>query len=402
MKARALRTGLLMLMATAALSVTTEALLRVVFPNRAPRAPAYRFDEDYLISLKPNAEQKFVRSAENGGDSILWRTNSAGFRGPELEPAPTRRIIVYGDSNIEARFSKQAQTFTARLEEALATRGVAGAEVVNAGVAGFGPDQSLIRLGREVDAYRPDILILHIFADNDFGDMVRNRLFDLTPDGDVVRTSFETSVDEVLFSRNTTGRIYNSLLYRAATKVKNTLFGVTPLPDRPSRQEQLQTLRQVSAEEYAVFRDSAPRVFSHFADHYDVDLALDPDAESSGVKKRLMEGVLRRTQAVVKTKDVRLLVLIQPSIVDLTRRDGLLDYGFLEGVPGYAPTNLSDQVQRSCRALGIEFVNLFALFAENDPETLFFVGGDNHWNDHGQDLAAQSVAAVIVDQKLLD
>jgi hypothetical protein len=169
---------------TLGLLLVSELSLRIVFSNKTadPESPsnpaiAYQFNEDYLISLKPNLRKSFVRTPSNGGAKIRWETNSLSFRGAELREHPDIRVMVYGDSNIQADFSTLEHTFCYRLakylNEQLAGRHV---EVVNSGVAGFGPDQSLLKLSKDVDIYRPDLIVLHVFADNDFGDIVRNRL----------------------------------------------------------------------------------------------------------------------------------------------------------------------------------------------------------------------------------
>jgi len=71
--------------------------------------------------------------------------------------------------------------------------GVSDVEAINAGVSGFGPDQNLIRFTEEADIYRPGLLVFHVFADNDFGDIIRNRLFSLDADGSLMRTNMKLS-----------------------------------------------------------------------------------------------------------------------------------------------------------------------------------------------------------------
>jgi len=178
-----------------------EMILRISYPDQIidrpnPKNFAYRFNEDYLISLTPNIEKTFVRHKENGGERILWKTNKDSFRNPPLETNPNMRIIVYGDSNVQARFSKEDNTFVHRLGDHLRTKGLRDVEVINAGVVGFGPDQSLIRFEKEADTYKPDLVIFHITTSNDFGDIVRNRLFELDENDNLKKTSHTSTVDE--------------------------------------------------------------------------------------------------------------------------------------------------------------------------------------------------------------
>ena len=149
--------------------IAAEFLLRLAYPEKVTNMTqsehedlAYEFNEDYLVSLKPNVTRTFVRSNDNGGDVIRWSTNSDSFRGPELAHNKKGvRIIVYGDSNIQAEFSKDENTFVYKLGDYLRSDGFKDIEVLNAGVIGNGPDQSLIRFEREADIYKPDLVIFH-------------------------------------------------------------------------------------------------------------------------------------------------------------------------------------------------------------------------------------------------
>src|SRR6185503_7481910 len=106
--------------------------------------------------------------------------NALGLRGDEPEPTANgrQRIVVYGDSFVEAEFSPLAETFPKRLEARLRAAGVP-LEVLNAGVVGYGPDQVCVRLEKELTQLRPDLLIVALASGNDYGDLVRNKLFRL-------------------------------------------------------------------------------------------------------------------------------------------------------------------------------------------------------------------------------
>src|SRR6185295_4536691 len=63
----------------------------------------------------------------------------------------------------------------------------ADVETVNAGVVGYGPDQACLRMEAELSRLRPDLVVVAVLAENDYGDLVRNRLFELGPRGELVR-----------------------------------------------------------------------------------------------------------------------------------------------------------------------------------------------------------------------
>jgi len=377
-----------------------EVALRLMYPDKVNdfkasnlMDSAYVFNEDYLVSLKPNATGTFVRSKEDGGDVIRWQTNSDSFRGPELLSDPEYRIIIYGDSNIQARFSSYENTFVYKLGEYLREYDIKDLEVVNAGVIGFGPDQSLIRFEKEADIYHPDLVIFHIFPGNDFGDIIRNRLFELDPDGNLIKTNYKTAVDEYLFSGSSdTWRDFLSslLIVRATKKLLRSIED-----DKTKFNEKtIDKYLRLCNDEYSIYKQSQPRKYSHFADHPDADLELTPSAESSKVKVRLMEEVLKKANQLGNSHGIEFLVVIKPFVLDVIKNNIFLSSKYLERFPEYRKTNLTDAVERICRSNNIDYVNLFDVFYKNSPQNLFFAG-DDHWNDLGQDIAAREVALYL-------
>lgn len=93
--------------------------------------------------------------------------NARGQRGPEIPVARNGRprLLLLGDSMAFGYGVADAATFAARI--AADPRGF---EVVNLGVEGYGPDQSLLRFEREGRAYAPDAVALSVCVDNDFAD----------------------------------------------------------------------------------------------------------------------------------------------------------------------------------------------------------------------------------------
>lgn len=400
-----------------AILIVSEMILRIVFPEKKVNNPnifaplPYQFNENYLISLKPNAKSEFVRSEENGGYITRWKTNNNSFRGAALKDNPRFRVIVYGDSNIQAIFSGITMTFPSQLANYLKRSGMPDVEVINAGVIGSGPDQSLIRFAKEVDEYRPNLVIFHIFADNDFGDIIKNRLFGLDVNGNLIRTDYKITVDKYLLASEHRRRkmvISSLLIVRAAKSIVHFLTQGNSSEEmtkknmkRRSKEDLIDSLQKKVDAEYLVYKESKPRQFSHFGDHYDIDIALNPDQESSKTKIRLMEEVLKEANNVARMKGIKFLVLIQPSAIDLTKDNVALSYEYLQKYPKYKKTNLTDAVDRICVSHNINSINLFKVFMENDPEDLFF-RGDDHWNDQGQRLAAKETALYIIHHSMLE
>lgn len=388
--------------ALAALFVT-ELVLRILYPEKVLEIAkerqklqnlAFRFHPEYLVALKPNIIKTYKRTSVNGGNVIHWETNSDSFRGPELKPHTGLRVIVYGDSNIQARFSNFDQTFPARLQDYLTSLTRRDVEVVNGGVVGSGPDQVLIRFASEIDKYKPDVVIFHVFADNDFGDIIRNRLFELDAQGELVRTRFRPTVDQEL--QASTSRF---LVVGAAAKVVRVVTGrrEAKCPKAPEAWNIPDFLKHAD-KEYAVYRDRKPRKYSVFADEYDFDIAAHPDSQSATTKVALLDRILMRAKTIADHRGVSIVVLIQPSTRDLTQLRSI-NYQQLQQYPDYRRDRLTSSVQDICSRHKIHSVNLYPVFSTSNPETLF-LKADDHWSDAGQELAARETADYIYRNKL--
>jgi succinate dehydrogenase flavin-adding protein (antitoxin of CptAB toxin-antitoxin module) len=268
---------------------------------------------------------------------------------------------------------------------------------VNAGIIGFGPDQSLIRFKKEADRYKPDLVIFHIFADNDFGDILRNRLFELDANHGLIEINRRRKDDDPLVDMKPPNFVSSLLIVQATKSLPRNIRSFLGY----EKDDRVNLLQEFVKGEFSAYKESQRGKYSHFIDHYDLDLALDPDKESSKTKKELMEAILKTANNVARSKGIEFLVVIQPSVIDLTKGNAVLDYEYLEKYPKYRRTNLSDAVKNICVANNLNCINFYEAFMRNDPENLFFSGNDDHWNDRGQDIAARETASYITNRAML-
>ena len=372
--------------------VVAEIGLRIVVGPRL--AMIYRLDPRYLHTMIPGSSRIVTRLPANGGESNRVEVNSHGFRGTELLPAGTRpRVVVYGDSFIAGEYSSLEKTFVQQLGAKLGVALGTPVEAVNTGVVAYGLDQVSLRMEDELGWLAPDLVVVSVFADNDFGDLIRNKLFTLAPDGALVASAF--SIAPELESRFWLEG-HSPYLYRALKKLLASLF-VKPLAPVDQIERDLEDSRR-EWHEYVVEGDRVVR--TRMLGHYDADVSLEPESDSARFKVRLMEAVLGRIAATAKEHHVPLLLMIVPSPVDAVD-----DYGLGQvderRHPAYRRTTLTDTVSTAAARHGIPAVNLLKTFQARDASTLYFQTGDNHWNDAGQELAAQTVADVVVAQRLI-
>lgn len=360
---------------------------------------AFQFNEDYLVELVPGIEKTFVRSEENGGGSILWKVNKDGFRGTSIQNNGDYRIMVYGDSNIQSRFSVEESTYVYKLGEYLNEAQGKEVEVINAGVVGFGPDQAFLKFEQEVDIYKPDLVILNVFAGNDFGDIIRNRLFELDGNGELVKTSFKPEPDQEF---QTEGGVKIRLL----EWTKSVRQGLDDRRNEKRAVEDPEAYEQgvfnyfdgANKKAFEVYKKGNPRLFSHFQDSYETDLATDLNSNASQEKIALIKLAIAGMNELAKEKEVQFMVQILPSSTDLTPSNYVLGNDFLKrNYPEYDQARLTNILSEISSELEIISLNLYPVFTSNNPESLFFRGENNHWNDSGQDVAAREMAAFISD-----
>lgn len=407
--------SLIILGITLILLVVLEGALRLIYPDKVTEvaesneeaSDPYEYEAHYIRTIKPNIHSEFTRSLENGGDVILWKSNEHRFRGNDLLGNPDVRVIVYGDSNIQARFSHLKKTFPYRLQENLKELTGKDVEVINAGVIGFGPDQSLIRFSLEADIYKPDIVVFHVFADNDFGDLIRNQLFTLDSSGSLIKMTSEP-VNAVSEPVNATSNL--ALLWKELSKKLSGLMIVSSAKEwkkmlglesgrrgrsKHTTEEQFQKIISASEKDYKSYKEGKRTG----GDHYDIDIALHPKNESSKVQMSLMNKVLRKSKIVADSKNIQFMVLIQPSSRDLST-NLRLNYKYFTRYPNYKRNSLTDAVNKACIHNEISCLNLFKIFARNNPDAIYFKDGNDHWNDAGQELAAKETAKYIYKNML--
>ena len=402
--------GILILVIPLLFLLALELGLRLAFPDKLKHVGNSRmkvFHPEYIFALKPNIEKTFVRSELNGGDTITWRTNEHSFRGNALRNDSELRIFVYGDSNIQATFSRLEDTFPVKVEKYLNALQSKNVEVVNAGVSGFGPDQSLLKMSSQVDVFEPSIIVFHVFADNDFGDLIRNQLFDVV-DGNLVRRTDALGGRHAGLLQKARKFASSLLITRAARKLARSAVFWHAESENNSQVEYIREkegdlkkelhskyvakLIFATNTDYSAYKQEGTTITS---DHYDIDIALDPKSESATTKVAIMESVLVEAHRVAQSKRLQLLVLIQPSWIDITTNDDDLDYRYLAKYSSYDRERLTSIVEDICMRWGIHNINLFKTFSENDANKLYFQKNNNHWNDAGQDLAAREVARYI-------
>jgi hypothetical protein len=295
--------------------------------------------------------------------------NSAGMRDGEhaIEKAPgVFRILVLGDSFIEALQVPFEESFPSMLQRELADRGPARIEVVNASVSGWGTDDELKYLTSYGRQFKPDLIIVAMTLYNDVSDNLRER--------------FHTLRDGALVERVSTRA---SFLDYKVTQAKGLLashFQIYQVLIRAKRARET----RVEAQQLST------HVSGLFSASNDARMTRGLD---------LTRLLLHRMQTLAAADGSRVALVLIPLGVQLSDRQ------FTEYVAhrpaGAGPAQI-DWPQQEMKALarraGVEVIDLLPGFREwaASGGAPLYLTRDGHWDRPGHHLAARIVASDLV------
>ena len=386
----------------------------------------YQSDAELIYVAVPNARSVNRLSSENGGEDVVLRFNDVGYRsGASVSSdADTLRVAVYGDSFVEAWYTAEDETFVQQLGRRLGEGLGRPVEAINAGIRGYGPDQALLRMKREVALLRPDVLILTVFADNDYGDLLRNKLIKVEEDQSLVllRPALEQRLErrfenkraatdrwmivrmvDKYFDAGWLKKNINHYWKRIVGNGEPVFRMARRAPGSPSEAPPRGSIERSAWLEEKEYRDYLARthlVSAVSEDHYELGLTVPPDTKSDLAKIALMRAVVAEWAKIAASLGTPSMVLVVPSPVDACDDYEIqVDQG---QYPGYDPARKSSLVTVAATRVGLAVVDMFEPYREApDCNALFFHHGNNHWNSAGQALAASLVAKrLLLDGRL--
>jgi len=345
--------------------VLFEILLRITSYSPSMKMYDYTilFDEDVLFRIKPNCAPDI---------------NEMGYRSAEFDynKGRTRRVLFLGDSFVMGHNVPPGQTIAAGLDRALG----GGHEVFNMGVLAYGPDQSLAALLEDGLDLKPDMVILGIFAANDFQDIERNELFSIGGGGRLIRNPENVVKRNVPKSRAMF--FFNWFQYLVQPKID------------PNHR--------------ILSRNHEYLVHHLIADFYDWELLYDVESDSSLQKIELMREILSLFKEKLKSEGVKFAVVIIPSypnIVDVSefRNIGMDEEYYQDFIEDrerfFGPENI---VTSLCDGLEIPYLNLYPKFLALDEgeRAGLYDPEDWHLSAFGNQFSGDLVASELVKPRL--
>jgi len=342
-----------------------EAIVRVFYPQELGN---WTYTRDGLTLHLSDMRQFSTRF----GHQI--NTNSAGMRDREhnlQKGSGVFRILVLGDSFMEANQVKFEDSFASLLEHQLTEGSGRSVEVINAGVSGWGTDDELTYLTRRGVRYKPDLIIVAMTLHNDVSDNLLEE--------------FHTFRNGQLEERPATLVPWRSLVL---LRVKEWLASHSHL--------------------YQIFlRAVRSNWVSIQAQELDADLGNMLRRASNPRMTMGWEMTGKLFEKIVKVageNNAKSIVVLLPLLVQVYPEElpRLLSSNNLrnEDVEIEKPQQIMKTIGK---AVGLPVIDLLPTFSEEKRRCCgaLFLKGDGHWNEQGHLTAASEVAKRILGSALI-
>ena len=357
--------GLLFVSAIAAGVVLSEVGLRLFYPQQLG---VWHQDRDGLGLHWPGLVAYFRRY----GVSVSF--NSVGMRDREhtvKKPEGVFRVLVLGDSFMEAHQVPFEASFPSLVERELDQRAVRPVEVVNASVSGWGTDHELKYLTRYGMQWKPDLILVAMTLHNDISDNLRQE-FHTIRNGALVEQAL---ADKTLLR-------YELLQLKAFLATKSHAYQLL--------------LRVRKAREVD---NAASQLRSHV-----VELFRSPADEQISKGLELTALLLERMQALASSEHGRVVVVLLPLEVQISDERFAEFARSARGSPAGLEIDRPQRVTKQiANRLGVAVIDLLPGFRDWTARrgSALYLESDGHWNERGHKLAAGIVARELVNRHLL-
>ena len=351
-----LTNGLLLLGSVLFALLVGEGIIRTVQPQDLGN---WTYTRDGLTLHLPNMTQFSSRF----GHEIV--TNSAGMRDHEhdlTKPPGMYRILVLGDSFMEANQVNFEDAFASVLEQRLKEGARRPVEVINAGVSGWGTDDELTYFTRKGIKYRPDLILVAMTLHNDVSDNLREEYHEFR--------------NRRIEQRPVTLMPWGSFVI---LKVKEWLASHSHLY-------------------YMAYRASRANWVStearNLESHVGSLLRRMPD-DRIRAGWEMTRQLLQKMRQAADTINAPVVVMLLPLSVQVypeTAKDFLASSGLKQtDIDLFKPQEMMKAIGKD---IGVSIIDLFPVFRDTKAKCncALFVQGDGHWNKLGHQIAAEEAA----------
>lgn len=349
--------GVLIVVSILASIILCEVLVATVVPQNLG---TWGMTRDGITSHVPNLSVYLTQFKQ------VIRTNSHGMRDREhsIVKAPgTFRILILGDSFMEANQVAFEDSFASLLESELKGKLPGTIEIVNASVSGWGTDDELTYLMRYGFEFQPDLVLLGITLHNDIQDNLAQEFHSYMngelhekPRQDIPPVDYVIlQIKEFLAS--------HSHLYQIILRVKNSSW----------------------------VQYEGSRLSSHVAALLSKEESNEEVIRGWGMTRLL----LRKMKVETEKRGIALIAFMIPLWVQVSEEQLSI---FLAKHQLALTEIVLDKPQLRLKEIGsqenlqtIDLLEVFRAAEQKDPGKLYLLG-DGHWTAAGQYLAAKFVS----------
>ncbi|MFN0149084.1 MAG: GDSL-type esterase/lipase family protein [bacterium] len=330
--------------------------------------------------------------------------NAQGFRDRDhaaQKPAGAVRVAVIGDSFTWGSGVEAGEIYTAQLESILREReGNASIEVFNFGVTWTGPVYyGRVLLGAAA-RYKPDVVVVAIYAGNDVADALRETRQPRP------RVAILAALRELRDARGSAKRAPRGAGFGWAAQGEENPATLPAL-------ERVGASAGVSAETVAARYHAIPESIRAAALAYRVnpfnlaEAVTDPESivENVLLEGAEMEEAWRATEEAlaalerdIERHGARMVIVAIPAAPQVGRQYWWLErLGFRFDERLLTESPVQDRLARFAAARGIPYVDLLPGMRGSSAPPLYFEQ-DGHWTAAGHAIAARAIAEVVASQ----
>ncbi len=367
--------------------------LRIIDPNGASHKmrmakygpQIYRFDHHQHHTLR--SKINIIYKSKEYIAKV--KTNSIGLRDydiHQLNASPSKKILLLGDSVIEAIQVNIKNTVSKQLENYLNSGNPEQYTVINAGVSSYSPILEYIQLKRLVPIFNPYIAILGLYI-NDFG-------------GDFELSNKKNNkYDDQRTISAVEGDIY---FYKPQHFFNRHLYFYYFWQDMKIRSKNL--IKKLII--YFGLKNSFKKYYN--VDYWNVENNQDKDIYQLTLYKKECTAVTLKYLKIIneycKNQKMSFVIVIIPQPNQIGKNQVKPGWHCLwYSKPSYIESILYQQIVKNFGSLEkIPVLDLLPAFrnADRQGKKLYFKY-DGHWNESGHELTAKEIYRFLVNQRLI-
>lgn len=351
-----------------------EALIRTTFPQQSYLRD---FQPEIGFYNSPNKEGRFTSPFKEF--DVRVKINSYGFNDKEYQlekPNDTIRIIILGDSFVEATQVDLNNTFHKLLEKSLNTSLLRKVEVLSFGRGGASTCEEIQFFNSVAKKFNPDMVILATFAQNDIKDdslLFRN-------DPSLYRCYINKSDELVVLKPKQD--------YERAKRTFRSLFRNSHFM-RLIHSSFFEKKRQIGncqpQSEFWIYFDKPPKEFRY------------------GLK--VTERLVTEFSESLNSQNIEFYWVLIPSIyqINYSKGDELRKECLEKGIAfRNDPLQIEDNLQEIARKQNLKFLRMSSIFHEEfEMGKQLYFPLDEHFTEQGHHLAERSIREMLMSKSHL-